>query len=79
MADAIFKSAVTYGSQTIDLRNNSETDKVEDAIVDALQGGGGWVSLPTPAGSHRIFVTAGVPISIKNWTYTPGDQRGVVL
>ncbi|GGL77150.1 hypothetical protein GCM10009706_14520 [Curtobacterium citreum] len=75
MATATFKSAVTYGAQTIDLRDNSDTDKVEDEILEACRVGGGWVSLPTAAGSRVIFVTAGVPIDIRNWTYTPADDQ----
>lgn len=79
MADAIFKSAVNYGSQTIELRDNTETDKVEDSIVAALENGGGWVPLPLAAGSRVILVTAGVPIDIRSWTYTPSDRQAVVL
>lgn len=79
MAAAVLKSAVSYGSQTIDLRDNSDTDKVEDQILEAYRAGGGWVSLPTAAGSRVIFVTAGVPIDIRTWTYTPAHDQMFVL
>ena len=79
MAAAIFKSTVNYGSQTIELRDNTDTDRVEEAIVAALESGGGWVSLPLAAGSRVILVTAGVPIDIRSWTYTPSDRQAVIL
>jgi hypothetical protein len=79
MADAIFKSAVNYGSQTIELRDDTDTDKVEDAIATVLENGGGWVSLPTATGSRTILVTTGVPIDIRTWTYTSSSDEMFVL
>ncbi|WIB16285.1 hypothetical protein DEJ34_03890 [Curtobacterium sp. MCPF17_050] len=79
MADAIFKSAVNYGSQTIELRDDTDTDTVEGAIVTALENGGGWVSLPTTTGSRTILVTVGVPIDVRTWTYTSSNDEMFVL